>query len=118
PRCSRLGAPTARAALENVAVVKQAIEHRTDGGDIAEQFAPIFDRAIGSQERADAFVPAHDNLQQILSGGVRQLAHAEVIDYEQWYSSDRFHIFFARTIGDSVGQFIEQDVGFAIQHAV
>src|SRR5262249_37517935 len=89
-RCCRgLGAPASRAALEQVAVVEQAIQHGTHGGDIAQQFAPVLDRAVGSQQRAETFVAAHDNLQQILGGGVRELAHAEVVEDEQRYSRDR-----------------------------
>ena len=37
---------------------------------------------------------------------------------EQWHGGDRFHVFFARAIGDGVGEFIQQDVRFAIQHAI
>jgi hypothetical protein len=29
-----------------VAVVKKAIEHRCDGGDVAQQFSPVFDGAV------------------------------------------------------------------------
>jgi len=57
------GAPTARAALEQVSVVEQAVEHGADGGGIAEQFAPVLDRAVRSQQRAGPFVAAHDDLQ-------------------------------------------------------
>ena len=40
------GAPTARAALEQVAVVEQAVEHSAAGGGIAQQLPPILDRAV------------------------------------------------------------------------
>jgi len=58
-----LGAPTARAALEQVPVVEQAVQHGAHGGGIAEQFAPVLDRAVGGQQRAGPFVAAHDDLQ-------------------------------------------------------
>ena len=80
--CS-LGAPTPRPALEHVAVMQQAIEHGADGGNIAEHFAPVVNRAIGSQQCTAAFVAAHDDFQQILGGGMWQLAHAEVIQDQQ-----------------------------------
>ena len=35
------GAPTARAALEHVSVMQQAIQHGGDGGAVAQQFAPV-----------------------------------------------------------------------------
>jgi hypothetical protein len=34
-----------------MAVMQQAVEHGTDGGDIAEQFAPVLDGTIGSEQR-------------------------------------------------------------------
>ena len=43
---SGLGAPTARAALEQVSVVEQPVEHGADGGGIAEQLAPVLDRTV------------------------------------------------------------------------
>ena len=45
----RTGAPTPRAALEEVAVMEKAIKHSADGGDIAEQLAPIIDGAAGRE---------------------------------------------------------------------
>ena len=56
--------------------MKQAVEHGANCGDIAQQLAPIFDRTIGCEQCAEAFVTAHDDFQQILGGGVRELAHA------------------------------------------
>ena len=60
--------------------MEQTVEHRTDGGNVGEQLAPVLDRTVGSQQRAASFVAAHDDLQQILGGSLRELAHAEVID--------------------------------------
>ncbi len=34
------------------------------------------------------------------------------------HSCHRFHILFARAVGDRVGQFIKQDMRFAVQHFV
>ena len=45
---SRFGAPTPRAALEHMAVMEEAVEHGGNGGHIAQQFSPVFDRSIGS----------------------------------------------------------------------
>ena len=90
--------------------MQQAIKHGADRGDIAQQFAPVLDWTIGSEQGAEPFVAPHDDFQQILGGGVWQLAHAEVVDNEQRHSGHRFHILFARAAGNRVGQFIEQDV--------
>ena len=95
--------------------MKQAIEHGADGGDIAEQFTPVLNGTVGGKQRAEALVAAHDDFQQILGGGVWEFTHSEVVDNEQRDGGDRFHVFFARAVGDSLGQLIEQDVRFAIQ---
>ena len=101
-----------------MAVMKQAVEHGANRGNIAEQLAPIFDRTIGCEQCAETFVTAHDDFQQVLGCGVWQFAHTEVVDDEQRYRGHGFHILFARAAGDRVGQFIKQDVRFAIQHFV
>ena len=99
-------------------MMQQAIEHGADSGNIAEKFTPVINWALGCEQRAEAFVAAHDDFQQIFGGGVREFAHTEVVDDEQRHGGDRFHVLFAAAVGDGVGQFIEQDVRFAIQHFV
>ena len=37
-------------------MVKQAVEHGADGGDIGEQFAPVIDGAVGCQHSAGPLV--------------------------------------------------------------
>ena len=76
----RLGPPTPRAALEYMAVMQDAVEHGGHSRYVAQELSPVFHRPVGSEQRAGAFVTAHDNLQQIFSRGQRQLAHAEVVD--------------------------------------
>src|SRR5271156_4642093 len=80
PRAAGFGAPTARAAFENVSVMQQAIQHGGDSGAVAEQFSPVVYGAVGGQQCARTFVAAHDDLQQFLGGGKRQLAHSQIID--------------------------------------
>ena len=43
--------------------MQQAIKHGADRGDIAQQFAPVIDGTVGSEQRAEAFIAAHDDLQ-------------------------------------------------------
>ena len=52
-----------REPLGHVAVMQQTIEHGADRGDIAAQFSPILDGAVGSEQSAEAFVTAHDDFQ-------------------------------------------------------
>jgi hypothetical protein len=62
-KAAGFGAPTARAALENVSVMQQAIQHGGDSGAVTLQFAPVVDRSIRCEKRTGAFVSAHDDLQ-------------------------------------------------------
>ena len=64
-----LGSPAARAAFENVTVVQKAIQHGGDGGAIAEQFSPVFNGSVRSNQRAGSLVASHDAFQQFLRGG-------------------------------------------------
>ena len=112
------GSPAARAALEHVSVMQQAIEHGGDGGAVAEQLAPVVHGSVRCNQRAGAFVAAHDDFQQFLGGGQRQLAHAEVVDDQQRDGGEQFHVFLALAIERGVGQFFQQDVRLAIEHAI
>src|SRR5919201_5920588 len=76
-------APAARAAVEDVRVVEEAIEERADGRDVAEELAPILDGSIRGEQRADPFVAALDQLEEILGRGGGELAHGEVVDDEE-----------------------------------
>jgi multidrug efflux pump subunit AcrB len=69
---------------------------------------------VRGDERAGSLVAAHDDFQQLFSRGERQLPHAEVIDNEQRHCGEQFHVFFAFPVQCGVGQFFQQDVGFAI----
>jgi len=80
------GAPTARAALENMSVMEQAVQHGGDGGTIAEQLAPVVDWSVRCDQRARPLIAAHDDLQQFLGGGQRQLAHSQIIDDQQGHA--------------------------------
>jgi hypothetical protein len=78
-----LRSPATRSALEDVAVVEEAVEHGGDGGGVAKELAPVLDGPVLGEDRAGTFVAAHDELEEVLSGGDRELAHAEVVDDEQ-----------------------------------
>ena len=45
-RHRHLGAPTPRATLEHVAVMQNAVQHGGDGRHVAQQLAPVLDRAV------------------------------------------------------------------------
>ena len=103
-RSVQLSSPTSRATLEHVPVMQQAVEHGADRGGIAHQFAPVFDRAVGGQQRAGPLVAAHDDLQQFLGGGERQLAHSQIVDDEQGHGHQEPHVLFASAVERGFGQ--------------
>jgi hypothetical protein len=49
-------------------MMKETVEHSADCGSVSRQFSPVFDRTVGGQQRAGAFVASHDDLQQFFSG--------------------------------------------------
>ena len=87
-----LGTPTARAALEHVSVVEQAVEQRRDRGSVPEELSPVVDRSVRGEDRGGALVAAHDELEQVLGGSVRDLSHAEIVDDEQRHGGELFEV--------------------------
>jgi len=71
--------PASRTAFEHMAVVQEPVQHGRDGGAVAEQLTPVINGPVRRDERTDPLIAAHDDLQQFLRGGERQLPHAEVI---------------------------------------
>src|SRR5215467_12456890 len=59
--------PAPWSALQDVTMMEKAVEHGGDRGAVAEQFAPVFHRPVGSEQRAGTFITAHDDLQELLS---------------------------------------------------
>jgi hypothetical protein len=117
-RASGLGSPAARAAFEHVPVVQKTIQHGGDGGAIAEQFSPVFNGSVRCNQSAGSLVASHDDFKQFLSGGQRQLAHSQVIDDEKRHGGEQFHMLLAFAVQCGVCQLFQQDVRFAIQHAI
>src|SRR2546422_7912675 len=113
-----LHAPAARPAAEDVGVVEEAIEERADGGDIAEELAPVLDRPVRAEQRADPLVPALDELEEILGRGGRELPHPQVIDDEKGDSRELGHALAAGAGEGGVGEVPEEAGGFAGQAAV
>jgi len=64
------------------------------------------------------FGASHDDLQQFLGSGEGQLAHAQIVEDEQGHGHQELHVLFAGTVESGFGQFIEQAVGLAVEHAV
>ena len=112
------GSPAAWAASENMSVMQQPIQHGGDGGTIAEQLSPVFNWSVGRNKRAGSLIASHDDFQQFLGGGQWQLAHSQVVDDEKRHGSEQFHVLLAVAVQCRVCQLLQQDVRFAIQHAI
>src|SRR5690606_25417565 len=107
---TELGAPASGAALEHVSVVEQSVEEGAGGGVVAEDLAPVLDRAVGGEDGRGTLVAAHDDFEDVLAGGGGQLAHAEIVEDEERDRRDGLDVAlaFARELG--VGQLLEEDV--------
>ena len=100
-------------------MVEQAIEQRGDGGGVAEQLAPVVDGAVRREERGRALVAAHDELEEVFGGGVRQLPHAEVVDDEQRHGRrDRRGTSLRVPSSVASASLLEQRVRLAVEDAV
>src|SRR6516165_6090320 len=76
-------APTPRTTFDYMSVVEEAVEHGGNSSTVAQQFAPVLHRAVGGEQSTGALITPHHDLQQFLSGGDGQLAHAQIVDDEQ-----------------------------------
>ena len=54
--------------LDDMGVVDEAIQDGCGRGDIAYEFPPFFQGAVGGHERGLRFVAAHDDLKEIFAG--------------------------------------------------
>jgi hypothetical protein len=50
---------------------------------VTEEFAPVIDGPVGGKDGGRAFIPSHNEFEEIFGRGVRQLPHAEIIDDEE-----------------------------------
>jgi hypothetical protein len=64
-------------------MMQQTVEDCAGGRDIAEQFAPFFDRAIGSHHGGPVLVTAHDDFQENLAAFLRQDFESHIVNDEQ-----------------------------------
>ena len=98
--------------------MQEPVEQRGDRGGVAEQLPPLVDRAVGGEHRRGPLVAAHDQLEQVLGGGVGQLAHAEVVDDEQVRAGQLGEVVLAGLGERRLGEFFEEGVRFAVEDAI
>ena len=64
-------------------MVQEAVEDGCGGGNVADEFAPFFEGAIGGHQGRTDFVAAHDDLKEIFAGLRRELCDAHVVNDEE-----------------------------------
>ena len=64
-------------------MVQEAVEDCRGGGHVLQEFAPVLGRSVAGHDGGFVFVPAHNNLEEVLSSMFGQLLEAHVIDDEQ-----------------------------------
>lgn len=65
--CAVLEPVAAAGDLDDVGVVQEAVEDGGGGGDVADEFAPLFDGSVGGHECGPVLVAAHDDLEEVLA---------------------------------------------------
>ena len=93
--------------------MEQAVGQRGDGGGVAEKLSPVVDRPVRGEQRRRPLVAAHDQLEQVFGGGVRQLSHAEIVDDEHGHAGQLGQIGLAgvgeRDLGEARGREFEDE---------
>lgn len=82
-----------------------------NGGRVAQQFAPLFHRAVRGHHRAGPLVASHHDFQEFFGRGQRQPAHAGVIDDEQRHGEQGLQEVFALAVE---GRFDGEDSNYGL----
>ena len=64
-------------------VVQETVEDRRGSGHVLQQLAPVLGRAVAGHDGGFVFVPAHDDLEEVLPSMFGQLLESHIIDDEQ-----------------------------------
>jgi hypothetical protein len=69
--------------FDDVGVVEEAVEDGGGGGDVADEFAPFLQGAVGGHEGGAQVVAAHDDFEEVFPGLWRELFDAHVVDDQE-----------------------------------
>jgi hypothetical protein len=98
--------------------MEQAVKQGGHGGGIPEQFPPVVDRPVRSQQGGGPLVAAHDQFEEIFGGGMRQPPHAEVINDQQRDGRELRQVRLARAIEGGVGDLLDEGVRLTVHDTV
>src|ERR1035441_804885 len=68
---------------EDLSVMKEPVEDGTGGGNVLQEFAPLFDRPVAGHDGGSIFIAADADLENGLAGVPGELLEAHVVDDEQ-----------------------------------
>jgi len=63
--------------------LEESVEDGRGARDIADELAPVFDRAVAGHDGASCLVPSHDDLEEVFTASLGELLHAHVVDDEE-----------------------------------
>ena len=81
--CAVLEAPAVVAGLDNVAVVRQPVEHGGCHFGVAEHLRPIGEGQIGGDQQRGIFVEFADQVEQQLAARLAERQIAEFVDDDE-----------------------------------
>ena len=99
-------------------MVEQSVQQGGHRRGVTEQLAPVVHGAIGREDGRGPLIAAHDQLEQILGRGRWQFPHAEVVDDQERDGAERREDLLPRAVERGVGELFEQQMRFAIVHAM
>ena len=88
--CAVLEAPTLVAGLDDIAVVRKAIEHGGCHFGVAEHPMPIGESQIGGNQQRGVFIKFADQVEQQLSPGLTEWQLAEFVDDDEVVAQQLF----------------------------
>ena len=69
--------------LDDMSSAQKAVEDGGGGWDVANKFAPFFERAVAGHDSRAPLITAHDDFEEILSGLCREDLEPHVINDEE-----------------------------------
>ena len=94
------------------------MEQRRDHRGVAEQFAPVVDRAVRGQHRRGPLIAPHAHLRQVPRAGVWQLSHPEVVDDEQRDGGEHREERLARAVEGGFDDLVDERMSRPIEDPV
>ena len=93
---------------DDVAVVEEPVEHADGGGVFGQEPSPGFERPVGADAEAAAFVGGGDEPEQQLGGGVVQRGEAELVADDQVVAEQGVDDFADAVVGQAAVEGVDE----------